>query len=182
MSTEPTQRRKLRVIYDQIATRAESIADTRPPSSPWPCRSGCDGCCRRLARAPELTRAEWLALWRGFLRLDAAARGRVRAQVDELRAAREGQHVVCPLLDRDAGMCMVYDERPAACRMYGFYVVRGEGRYCQQIADEVDAGRCDDVIWGNQYAIERTLEKEFGAAIAMTDWFAAHPEDDPNEP
>ena len=39
-------------IDDRVRTISEDSLD-------WPCRRGCDGCCRRLAEIPQLTMAEW---------------------------------------------------------------------------------------------------------------------------
>ena len=39
-------------IYDRVRAISEDNLD-------WPCRRGCDGCCRRLAEIPQLTMAEW---------------------------------------------------------------------------------------------------------------------------
>ncbi|MBW4469884.1 MAG: hypothetical protein KME45_05710 [Stenomitos rutilans HA7619-LM2] len=39
----------------QIEARAQAI---RADRDWWPCRRGCDACCRRLAYPPELSAAE----------------------------------------------------------------------------------------------------------------------------
>ena len=39
-------------IYDRVRSISEDNND-------WPCRVGCDNCCRRLAEIPQLTMAEW---------------------------------------------------------------------------------------------------------------------------
>ena len=164
---------ELRVIYDRIGARTTAISAEHPE---WPCRKGCDSCCRRLARAPEATRAEWRALWPEYLRLPADVRRTIRARVSAL--AEPGtpveRNVTCPLLDREAGACLVYAARPAACRAYGFYLSRGEGLYCDQVNDRVRGGLCDDVVWGNHDALTNDLERAFGPPISMIDWFAAN--------
>jgi Fe-S-cluster containining protein len=162
--------RRLAVIYDRIEERTSAILDGQPS---WPCREGCDTCCRRLARPPELTRAEWAALWEGFRGLDAGTRQRIRAHVRELAAeeAAGARHFVCPFLGQGTGACLVYAHRPAACRMYGFYVSRGEGRYCDLIHERARQGELEGVVWGNQDAVERELAQELGPPISITVWF-----------
>lgn len=169
--------RQLHVIYERISARSEAIAGARPA---WPCRKGCDNCCRRLASAPELTAAEWEPLWRHVAALDAGARRAIRRGVEELarELAAGATQVTCPLLDREAGTCRVYAVRPAACRMYGFYVSRGDGMYCDRVQAGVDAGEYDDVVWGNHDAVDRDLERAFGPRVSLLDWLVAHPEPD----
>ncbi|WP_428261984.1 YkgJ family cysteine cluster protein [Haliangium sp.] len=171
MSSEHDARVSLTVIYDQIEARTGAVVAADPA---WPCRKGCDACCRRLARAPELSAAEWRYLWRGYGELPATVRAEVRARVMAL-AGHEG-HVVCPLLDRAAGACLVYAHRPAACRMYGFYLSRGEGRYCGDIEARVEAGGCEQVVWGNHDAVDDRLRRRFGPPISMLDWFSDMPD------
>lgn len=170
--------RRLTVLYERIGERTAAIVDAQPS---WPCRRGCDGCCHRLARPPELTRAEWAHLWEGFCRLDAGTRRRVRARVAALAGelARGARHFVCPLLARDTGACLVYAHRPAACRMYGFYVSRGDGRYCELIHARVEQGELEGVVWGNHDAVDAELARAFGAPVSIIDWFAGAPEDAP---
>ncbi|MEM9488845.1 MAG: YkgJ family cysteine cluster protein [Myxococcota bacterium] len=159
--------RPLEGIYDAIARRVKVIADER---APWPCRRGCDQCCRRLAELPELTRAEWRRLWRGLERLDDAVIQQVRARLARVGEERspEGYHT-CPFLDREHGACLVYEDRPAACRMYGFYVSRGDGRWCQIIEGEYGQS---EIMWGNHDAVERDLNARFGPPISLLDWLA----------
>jgi Fe-S-cluster containining protein len=170
MSDRDGARRRLAVLHDRIGERTGAILDAQPS---WPCRKGCDTCCHRLARPPELTHAEWALLGEGFAALDADTRQLVRVRVRELagEVARGARHVVCPLLARDTGACLVYAHRPAACRMYGFYVSRGEGRYCDLIHDRVARGDFDDVVWGNHDAVELELAQRFGEPISIIDWF-----------
>ena len=46
-------------IYDRVRSISEDNND-------WPCRVGCDNCCRRLAEIPQLTMAEWNFLREGL--------------------------------------------------------------------------------------------------------------------
>lgn len=57
-----------------------------------------------------------------------------------------------------------------ACRTYGFYVQRDKGLYCKDIETQVDSGRLDNVVWGNQGAIEELL-KHPGETRKLTEWF-----------
>src|SRR5262249_25261076 len=81
---------------------------------------------------------------------------------------------VCPFLDPQAGICLVYDYRPAACRTYGFYVERDRGLYCAIIERRVDAGEMVDVVWGNAAGVEFKLEG-LVPKIALAEWFSGSP-------
>jgi Fe-S-cluster containining protein len=149
-------------LNDEIGARAAAIAAGAPP---WPCRKGCDLCCRRLAAVPRLTAPEWELLREGIARLAPAARAEVAARIRNLDAAPP---VVCPLLDPAAGVCLVYDHRPVACRTYGFYVERDGGLYCRDILARVERGECENVVWGSAAAVERRLD-EFGPRYDLRD-------------
>jgi uncharacterized protein len=163
--------RQLQVVYQRIAARTEanSLEQTE-----WPCRKGCDGCCRRLAGAPELTAAEWEPLRAHMLSLDAAERRAIDVALAELERelGAGARRVTCPLLDRDAGSCRVYASRPAACRTYGFYLSRGVGLYCDQVRARVDAGLCEDVVWGNHDVIDGDIRRAFGESRSLLEWIA----------
>lgn len=85
----------------------------------WPCRRGCDHCCRHLAGLPVVTPPEEELLREGIAALDEAARAGVAERFRALGAAPE-RPVVCPLLDPATGACLVYEQRPVACRTYSF--------------------------------------------------------------
>lgn len=149
-----------------IDARVQSIRATR---ADWPCRKGCDGCCRRLADVPRLTAAEWQLLQEGL----AALLAERRREIAENVGALAGQHwrlVICPLLDRAAGECVVYTRRPVACRTYGFYVQRDFGLYCHDIETRVADGALVDVVWGNQDAVDRRLAG-LGESRSLVEWF-----------
>ena len=57
---------QLQVIYTDIDQRVRAMTAARPN---WPCRQGCDNCCRQLAQPPELTAAEWHVVRQGFTQL-----------------------------------------------------------------------------------------------------------------
>lgn len=151
-----------------VEERARAIA-ARPGG--WPCRKGCDACCRRLASVPRLTRPEWEALARGVAALPEAVRREVASRVEALAGAV--RPVVCPLLDTASRVCLVYAHRPVACRAYGFYVERDAGLYCAAIQARVETGEYRDVVWGNYGAVERRLG-ELGEARGLREWFGLY--------
>lgn len=167
--------RRLDVLYDEIGERARAITGAHPW---WPCRKGCDRCCRALAAPPAVTRLEWERLWEGFAALDPAVQAQVRERVSGLARAWASSPrpsaCTCPLLDPEAGACLVYDHRPAICRTYGFYVERREGNWCSEIEGEVVA-REELVQWGNQPLVDAALARLSGAPLSIFDWFAGHP-------
>ena len=75
-----------------------------------------------------------------------------------------------PVVDRSAGVCLVYAHRPVACRTYGFYVQRDQGLYCKDIESRVTGGAWAEVVWGNQDAIDRRLCSLSGTRD-LTEWF-----------
>jgi uncharacterized protein len=76
----------------------------------------------------------------------------------------------CPLLDADSGLCLTYEQRPIACRTYGFYVDRGDGLYCDQIRTLVDTGELDNIVWGSNAAVEERSAR-LGARRSLVEWF-----------
>lgn len=104
-----------------------------------------------------MTRAEWELLREGIAILPAG----VRARIAEPFAR------ICPLLDRDAGECLVYAQRPLACRTYGYYVERSEILGCEKIV----AAATDDVVWGNAHALATSSDEE----LPLSEWFGREP-------
>jgi len=152
----------LRVLDDEAARVAARALAQHPD---WPCRRGCDECCRHLARPLELTGAEWARVEEGLAGLAEEARARVLDRVRQLA----GPPYACPFLE--AGACLIYDHRPIACRTYGFYADREAGLYCGQILTRVDSGEYADVVWGNQSAVEARLD-EAGGRSSLIERFA----------
>lgn len=145
----------------EIAARAEAATAA---AGSWPCRAGCDLCCRRLARPPQLTRLEWARLRAAIDGLPAS----VRAEVRERAAAMpEEGPLVCPLLDGERGRCRVYEARPIACRTYGFYVRREHDLVCAEVERHA-AGR--PVVWGNHESIDVRLERLGGPLRSLGEW------------
>lgn len=126
-----------------------------------------------------MVRAEWELLREGLDLLGPEARAEVDARIAELsRAEQAGTlpgHVVCPMLDRQAGACRVYAHRPGACRTYGFYVERGVGLHCDMITEAVAARppEAEPIVWGNQEGVDAALARlpEGAAApLPLTAW------------
>jgi uncharacterized protein len=148
-------------IHRDVEARVEAIA----AASNWPCRKGCDECCRRLARAPEVSEDEWRLLEAAIAELPpdrgAEIRRRIRA------SAGQSRPVVCPLLDEANGACLVYAARPVACRSYGFYAERDQVLGCARI--EAISRERIDVVWGNHQSLEQRLAA-LGPAKPLSEW------------
>lgn len=153
----------LQNLRDAAEARAQAITAQHPD---WPCRRGCDSCCRSLARQPSLSQVEWQEVEAGLALLPAETRGEVNGRL----AAASGSPAphTCAFLDPTDGACLIYQHRPIACRTYGFHVdERGVGLYCQAIQQRVDGGDFTGVVWGNHSAVEARLT-ELGAPGPQT--------------
>lgn len=148
----------MRLYRIQEETRRRALAIERAHEG-WPCRKGCADCCRQLAEPPRVTGAEWELLAAAIDRLPAEVRERIR----------EGTGRVCPLLDQEAGACLVYEARPVACRAYGFYAERGKVLGCERIEALAEAE--PDVVWGNHTALEEDV-RLLGEAAPLAEWLA----------
>ncbi len=154
-------------LHADIDHRVEAIREDHPD---WLCRSGCEGCCHRLAEIPQLTTAEWTLLREGLSQLPAALQLSIRQNVEAL-AEQQSRPIVCPMLNQETGTCRIYIYRPIACRTYGFYVQRDKGLYCKDIEAQLANGILDDVVWGNHDAIDHRL-KHTGETRELTAWFS----------
>jgi len=176
MEQSSAMRARLLAIYDDVERRTRATGEAH---AWWPCRRGCDTCCRRLADVPRLVRAEWDLLEEGLAAVEPEVRAAILARVAALDAAeRAGQlprHVTCPMLDEREGACLVYAHRPGACRTYGFYVERELGLHCELVTAAVEntAASVAPVVWGNQqgvdYALARLAETA-EAPLPLTAW------------
>lgn len=166
------QRAQLEQLYAQAGARAEAIQAAR---AHWPCRRGCDHCCRHLAHPLPVTRAEWSYLWEGFTRLPAETQTAVRERLARMQGA--SRPYTCPLLDPATGACSVYAHRPLACRSYGFSVSRGEVNGCHLIAQHLAQETDEGLLWANQEALDAALRALDGGRgpLSFFEWFAAHP-------
>lgn len=153
-------------LHADIEVRVEATREDHPD---WLCRRGCDGCCRRLAEVPRLTTAEWAWLREGLSKQPPELLREIGQGIAAL-AEQTSRPIVCPLLDRSAGACRVYDHRPVACRTYGFYVQHDKGLYCKDIEARVAGGAWAEVVWGNHDVIDRRLSG-LGDTRELTEWF-----------
>jgi Fe-S-cluster containining protein len=156
----------LNVLLTIQQTVSARVAATLADHPEWPCRAGCDHCCRHLAAIPEITAAEWDLLREG---LDSL--GNRDEIVARLRLLEHGSKpFTCPMLDLRSGHCLTYEQRPIACRTYGFYVERDRGLYCDGIRLRAEAGEYDDVVWGSKAAIEERTAS-LGPTRSLVEWF-----------
>ena len=159
-------------IQETIDRRVEATLTGHPE---WPCRAGCDHCCRHLAAVPEITQAEWTMLSQGINNLAADVRFHVTERIRALGAA--SYPFTCPMLDTGSGRCLTYAYRPLACRTYGFYVERDKGLYCDRIRAVSAAGELDGIVWGSQAAIEER-SAGLGPKRSVLEWFKADSDGD----
>jgi Fe-S-cluster containining protein len=156
---------RLYQIQEAVRLRVEEIRSGQPD---WPCRNGCDDCCRSLAAVPRITQEEWRLIARALEGLPAQAAEMVRRRIQD--SAHASRPVVCPLLDTSSGSCLVYEARPVACRAYGFYVERFGVLGCSRI-EAIDR-RSPEVVWGNHAALEERL-RSLGPAAELSEWLAS---------
>lgn len=154
-------------LHADIETRVKAI---RKDQADWLCRQGCDGCCRRLAEVPMLSKDEWDLLQEGLAALPSERLDVISQEIAAL-AGQASRPIVCPMLDHEDGACLVYAHRPVACRTYGFYVQRDLGLYCKDIESRVSDGALAEVVWGNHEVIDRRL-CDLGESRELTEWFA----------
>ena len=74
-------KRSLDVVFEGLAHRARITNEAHPF---WPCRAGCDGCCRKLADVPRVSRAEWELLAEGIAALAPALAARASSSLVRL--------------------------------------------------------------------------------------------------
>jgi Fe-S-cluster containining protein len=152
-------------IQQAVRLRAEQITAAH---GDWPCRKGCDECCRRLASAPRVSSEEWRLIDAALNALPAETAKAARRRIED--SAHAERPVVCPLLDTHAGACLIYAARPVACRTYGFYAERQFVLGCARI--EALGQQRPDVVWGNHEALEAELS-DLGPAAGLAEWLEA---------
>ncbi|WP_321475214.1 YkgJ family cysteine cluster protein [uncultured Paludibaculum sp.] len=163
---------RLHLIQEEVRMRVNEITSAHRD---WPCRKGCDECCRRLASIPRVSLAEWQAISDAIEALPAETAESARQRIRDTVGAR--RPVVCPLLDTRSGSCLIYEARPVACRTYGFYAERERVLGCSRI--EAISHQSQDVIWGHHLALEGQLGT-LGSARELPDWLAAGSSDSPS--
>lgn len=156
------------MLREQVATRAAAMEATH---SPWPCRAGCDACCRRLGALLTISEVEFDALWSALQRLPPSVQREVATRVAASEPDAQG-HYVCPLLDTEAGRCRVYAARPIACRTYGYYAGRNGDYWCERVTEHVGERR-GTLVAGNQLAVDRERDQALGASMDLRRWFAS---------
>ena len=134
--------------YTQIAAGADAVFERVKADFPNEvrCATGCSDCCYALF---DLTLVEAMALNKAFREtLDEATRERVLERANSadrqtVKIKREANHarqkgvapeeilqdlgtkrVRCPLLEED-NTCLLYNNRPITCRLYGIPMVSG---------------------------------------------------------
>lgn len=159
--------RALQVLDERIDARSKATREEHPW---WPCARGCDHCCRSLPHLPTITGAEWERLARGLARLPDDVRAEVERRLDD---APEAGPLVCPMLDRAVGACLVYADRPIACRTYGFYTERDGGLHCGKVTAAVtENGASESVLWGNGAGVTDDL-RGLGEVQSVRYWRAS---------
>jgi Fe-S-cluster containining protein len=153
---------RLHQIQATVHARTEAILSTH---AAWPCRKGCDECCRRLASVPRISREEWQSISATLDTLPPDTADLVRRRIHA--AASASRPIVCPLLDAGTGSCLVYEARPIACRAYGFYAERESVLGCNRIASLAE--QHPNVIWGNHAALEEQL-RSLGDTSELWEW------------
>ena len=169
--SESTRGDLLPILYREIEDRCRETAESLPP---WPCRRGCDDCCRRLAEPPRLVREEWRRIERGLRGLDPEIRSEIEDRLIAVAELETGP-VVCPFLGLESGACRIYDHRPSTCRTYGFYQRRDGAAYCGIVQDHVDRDAADSpweskIVWGRQESVDHRLQQVYGAPIPLRQW------------
>ncbi len=161
----------LQALDHQIQAKMQTLTTTHDW---WPCRRGCDACCRQIAQPPALSSLEWERLDAAVAALPTAIQTainqRLQALLSQIEAGTQNASVVCPYLDPTAAACHIYAARPIACRTYGFFVSRHDNEFCQLIAAAVADHHEAEIVWGNGAAIAHELQRLSGPAIP----FAVH--------
>lgn len=171
MQLPPRDARSERLLgmFSIIDNRVERIVKKRPD---WLCHKGCDQCCRQLAQPPALTAAEWNLLSNRLAQLNPALQQQVGERIHALAHHPCGP-LTCPLLDDAHGTCLVYDARPAMCRMYGFYTSGMHNLWCDMLQEKYEAGAYDEVVLGNHHPVDRALQQHGGETRSLVAWYEA---------
>ena len=152
----------LPVLEAEISRRTGSILAAVPD---WPCRKGCDYCCRHLATLPLVTEPEWEQIQAGLAQLGPDVRNEANLRLEHLISTGAPRPVTCPYLEPSSSSCLIYAHRPLACRTYGFYRERDRGQYCETI-EQMNP----DVVWGNAESLD-TRAEPLGPRHDLAYWY-----------
>lgn len=147
----------------------QRVSDIESAHAPWPCRKGCDDCCRSLASVPLVTEAEWQLISEALDALPTELSATLTQRIRESSTAT--RPITCPLLDRDTGSCTIYAARPLACRTYGFYAERQYVLGCSRIEQLAEAN--PTIVWGNHLSLESRLAP-LGESAPLFAWLFAN--------
>jgi uncharacterized protein len=154
----------LPLLDAEIDARVSSLRDAH---AYWPCKEGCDLCCRSLPHLPTISKVEWLRLSTAIEALPLEVRDAV---YERARLAPATGPLTCPLLERERGACLVYDARPIACRTYGYYAERDAGLHCERVTAAIsEHGESEAIVWGNGEAIA-TAMRSHGEPVSLAEW------------
>lgn len=173
MSNIQTQ---LQHLDARIGARMQAILDHQD----WfPCRRGCDQCCRQLAHPPELTPGEWARIDRAIAALPDVLRTQIQEKIQALLTqivqGTTPAAIVCPFLNDREGACHIYEARPIACRTYGFFVARNHNQYCTLIEAELEQRHHPPILWGNASSVQHELAAIDDILIPFAAHFGIHP-------
>ena len=182
-----TERKRvaLSLLDAEIAARSRAIQDSFPF---WPCKEGCDLCCRSLPHLPTISEAEWTRLGPAIDALPETTRADVRRRTEEASSLERARaldadapklRITCPLLDLERGACRVYEVRPIACRTYGFYAERDAGLHCARVTDAVAShDAAEQIVWGNGERIAEVM-RAYGEVASLASWMRVGDETSP---
>ena len=170
----------LKIELNELRARCDAAFQqvAKEHSQAMACQTGCDDCCHALF---DLAPMEVLALAVAFKQLprqerrealrraekaariyDDTARQVLAAKDDEKLKLLSQARVPCPLLSK--GRCILYEERPATCRLYGIPVaIQGKARTCHR-ARFKEGQTYPTVDWGQ---VNQQLDQLSAAAVSL---------------
>lgn len=138
----------------------------------WPCKAGCNGCCLAWVLISEAEGRQLQKLNTKSIRNRArAAIKKARGfygqlPISELTKKMIGKTEPCPALAN--GLCVLYENRPMACRLYGFSEQDKELLACEKVRLAINenggAGCIDWMEWHKQF--ESALTGKYRPIVA----------------
>ena len=99
-----------RVVDREMAkSRLQAVIEGRPVTCGGP---GCNSCCRGDIEVSGAELADLLP------RIPASAFTGVLDRAEEIEDDYWRERAPCPILDKETGLCPIYEHRPMACRTY----------------------------------------------------------------